>query len=371
MLRMKKRSLILAIVLIAALAVILPGCGKEEQSLEGLYIATFDLKGGTLETPTSSVGTKINFAYHPGTVVLDPCELNGYKLFRTGYVFTGWYTDESCTESSKWDFDSYINSEKLTLYAGWKVAIKHTYTVYYFDEDNTQIKLGEYEVEPGDKFDDWRRLAKNGRIGYTPLGFFSDPECTVAWDTSFTHPGEENVDLEVPVYVSYLKGNWTFVDSLATFERAISDNASIQLTADIDCAGAVLSFGDYGGKIAGNGHTISNFRVEKSKRGTTYLCSIFNNLLNEAEIFDVSFTGVTYDLSGTQNATELKVAALAVSCQGKGTIEVTISNVTIQGNIVTDYTGEITKANEFVYDIAGNAEVTVGDGCSVNVTINN
>ncbi len=370
MLRMKKRSFIFAILLIAVLAVVLPGCGREEQSLEGLYIATFELKGGTLETPTSSVSTKINFAYHPNTVVLNPCELNGYKLFRTGYVFTGWYTDESCTESSKWDFDSYISSEQLTLYAGWKVAIKHTYTVYYFDEDNTQVKLGEYEVKPGDKFEDWRRFARS-RTGYTPIGFFSDPECTVEWDSDFIHPGVENVDLEVPVYVSYLKGIWSFVDSFETLEKAISNGSNIQLIADVDCEGQTLPFVDYGGEFAGNGHTISNFKVNKTKRASTYLCSIFNNLSNGAKISDVSFVGVTYDLSGTQSANEVKVAALAVVCQGKGSVEATISNVTIQGNIVTDYTGDITKANELVYDIASNAEVTVSGNCSVNVTVNN
>ncbi len=366
---MKKSNLIFVILLVAALAVILPGCGKEEQSLDGLYIATFELAGGTLETPTSSVSTKINFAYHPDTVVLDPCALNGYKLFRTGYVFTGWYTDESCTESSKWDFDSYISSEQLTLYAGWKVAIKHTYTLYYLDENDNQVSLGEYEVEPGAQFEDWRYFAKK-RTGYTPLGYFSDPQCTVAWDTSFTHPGGEE-DLEVPIYVDYLKGIWTFVDSFETFKRAISNGASIQITADFDCGGAALSLGDYGGEIAGNGHTVSNFKIEKLKRGSSYLCAIFNNLLNGAKIHDVSFTGVTYDLMGTQNASELKVAALAVVCQGKGSIEASISNVTIEGNIITDYTGEITKANEFVYDIADNAEVIVSGDCSINVTVNN
>lgn len=365
---MKKKYLIFAVVLTVALAALLSGCGKEEQSLDGLYIATFELQGGTLETPTSSVRTKINFAYHPGTVVLNPCELNGYKLFRNGYVFTGWYTDQSCTESSKWDFDSLISTEKITLYAGWKEAIKLSYNLYYFDENNNQVSLGEYEVESGDTFNDWRYLAKS-RIGYTPLGFFSDPECTTAWDPSFAHPGTDT-DLEVPVYVSYLKGIWTFVDSLEALEDAISANANVQLTADIDCEGAVLSLGDYGGELAGNGHTVSNFKLEKSKRGNTYSCSIFQNLMNGAKISNVSFTGVTYDLSGTAEATELKVAALAVSCQGKGNIEVTISNVTVQGNIVTDYTDTLAKKNEFIYDVANNADVVTDGDCGIEITVN-
>jgi uncharacterized repeat protein (TIGR02543 family) len=139
---MRKINLIFALVLTVVLTVMLSGCGKDEQSLEGLYIATFELEGGTLETPTSSVSTKINFAYHPDTVVLNPCELNGYKLSRNGYVFTGWYTDKSCTESSKWNFDSFIRDEKLTLYAGWKEAIKLSYGLYYFDENNSRVSLG-------------------------------------------------------------------------------------------------------------------------------------------------------------------------------------------------------------------------------------
>lgn len=365
---MKKHCLIFIVVLLAALTVLLSGCGKEEQSLEGLYVATFELKGGTLETPTSSVSTKINFAYHPGTVVLNPCEMNGYKLSRNGYVFTGWYTDESCTESSKWDFKSLINNEKLTLYAGWKEAIKLSYTLYYFDDQNQKVALGEYEVESGDAFQDWRYVAKS-RIGYTPLGYFSDPECEVAWDKDFAHPGTDE-DLEIPVYVKYLKGIWTIVDNSDAFETAVSAGANIWLTADIDCQGEVLSLGDYGGELAGNGHTIQNFTVEKSKRNTTYSCSVFNNLLNGANIHDVSFTNVTYDLNGIQNASEIKLAALAVSCQGKGNIEVKISNVTVTGNIVTDYNGDLTKKNEFVYDVASNAEVVTDGACQATVTVN-
>ena len=114
---MKRNYFILAAILLIAV-LILSGCGREEQSLEGLYIATFELQGGTLETPTSSVSTKINFAYHPGTYVLDPTELNGYKLFRNGFVFTGWYTDHGCSEL--WDMDVDTIQSNMTLYAGWQ-----------------------------------------------------------------------------------------------------------------------------------------------------------------------------------------------------------------------------------------------------------
>lgn len=366
---MRKINLLFVMILIAVLAVCLPGCGMKEQSLDGLYVVTFELGGGTMETATASTDTSIKFGYHPGTLVLDPCEMNGYKIFRNGYIFTGWYTDESCSESSKWNFDTLLSEEQLTLYAGWKKAVKLTYALYYFDENNEQKLLGEYEVTPGKTFDDWRRLAKS-RIGYTPLGYFSDPECSVEWDKSFAHPGQEE-DLEVPVYVNYLKGIWTFVNTFEDFEKAISNGANIQLNADIDGNGKTLALNDYGGILEGNGHTVSNFKMEKLKRNKTYSCSIFNNLLDGAKISNVTFSDVTYDLSGTQEATEIKLAALAVSCQGKGNIEVTISNVKIEGNVVTDYTGELTKTGELIYDVATNAEVVKDGNCDIQITINN
>ena len=90
----RKKSLILtfSVLLIAVMAFTLSACGNEGQSLEGKNIVTFELTGGTLELKPSSVDTKINFAYHPGTYILDPAQIPGYKLFRQEYNFTGWYT---------------------------------------------------------------------------------------------------------------------------------------------------------------------------------------------------------------------------------------------------------------------------------------
>lgn len=359
---MKRNYLILAVILIAVLTLTLSGCGREEQSLEGLYIATFELQGGTLETPSSSVNTKINFANHPGTYVLDPCELNGYKLFRIGYVFTGWYTDPSCTPSSKWDFDTLLNQEQLTLYAGWKEAVNLTYTLYYVNEEGNEVELGKYEVSSGEKFKDIKNYA-NTREGYTPFGYYSDPECTVEWDDNFAHPGQDE-DLSVPVYVDYIEGRWTFVDTLSEFKNAISAGNNIYLTADIDCAGETLSLGTYGGELNGNGFSVSNFTVKKS--GTAYVsCSIFTNLEDGAIIRDVSFKDVTYDVSGVSgNVQKLKVAALAVKVGNA-----TISNVSVEGTVVTNYTGDLLPENLPMYYETG-SDSTV-DMTGVNsITIN-
>jgi uncharacterized repeat protein (TIGR02543 family) len=361
---MKRNYLILVVILVAVLTLTLSGCGRDEQSLDGLYIATFELMGGTLETPTSSVSTKINFAYNPGTYVLDPCELSGYKLFRTGYVFTGWYTDESCTASSKWDFGTLLNQEKLTLYAGWKKAVNITYSVCYVDEDGQTVTLGKYDVANGDKFEDWRNFAKI-RANYTPLGYYSDPECTVEWDNSFTHPGNDT-DCDVPVYVSYMQGKWTFVSTAAALRNAISLGENVYLTADIDCGGEILSLGDYSGEFNGNGFTVSNFKV--TKKGTAIVsCAIFTSLGDGAIIRDVSFSGVIYDLSGVgSNISKLKVAALAVKVGSA-----TVSGVSIEGTFVTNYTGTLLPTElSLYYETTASADV-VENGNSVVVEIVN
>lgn len=366
---MKKSNLIFVIILLVALTVILSGCGREEQSLDGLYIATFELAGGTLETPTSSVDKNINFAYHPGTYVLDPVSLNGYKIMKLGYDFTGWYTDPACTPESKWDFTSVIDTEHITLYAGWRESIYFTYNVCYVDKDGKTQILGTYDVQPGDVFNDTKGY-NNNRGGFTALeGYYSDLNCTVAWDDSFTHPGGES-SVAINVFVKHIEGVWALVDTKEEFANAIAGGQNVQLMADIDFGGDVLDLGEYDGVIAGNNHTVSNFTVKCDISVSQYThkskvtCAIFDNLANGAEISDISFTGVKYDLTGLSDVSDIssfELAALSLNCNGKGNISVIISNVTIEGTIVTDYQGDIPAVSEFIYSVSDKADVEVTD----------
>ena len=359
---MKRNYLIFAIILIAALTLILSGCGREEQSIDGLCVTTFELEGGTLETPTSSVSTKINFAYHPGTYVLDPTKLNNYKLTKIGYDFTGWYTDKELTK--KWDFNTVIYQEKLTLYAGWEESVNITYTVCYVNENGETVELGTYKVKSGAKFKDTSNYAST-RKGYTFLNhYYSDPECQDEWDNNFIHPGKDT-DLDVPVYVNYIEGTWALVDTLSAFKNAVSAGKNVYLLKDIDCGGATLSFNRYSGELNGNGYTVSNFKTVKSGSAIVS-CSIFMDLLDGAIIRDVAFTGVTYEVKSlSSNVSKIKIAALAASAAGK----VTITNVTVQGTVDTDYKGELPEANIFVSDVKDGAVLTVTGENNVDITI--
>ena len=164
-----------------------------------------------------------------------------------------------------------------------------------------------------------------------------------------------------------MKGKWTFVDSLSAFKSAISAGENIHLTADIDCQGDTLSLNDYSGELNGNGFSVSNFTVKK--KGTAIVsCAIFNNLGDGAIIRDITFSGVNYDLTGvTGSAQKLKVAALAVKVGN-----VTVSGVSIEGSLVTNYSGELLALEvPMYYETTENAVVdTNGNEVGVTIVVN-
>ena len=358
---MKKRSLIFFLLVVATLTLLLSGCGGERQNLDGKNIVTFELSGGRLETKTSQVDTKIHFAYYPDTYILNPAEIPGYKLTRAGYVFTGWYKTAECLESDKWDFDSTLfSTETLTLYAGWKKAISYTYAVCYTNGETVET-LGVYEATQGGKFEDWRNIA-NKREGYTAIGYYQDAALQTPWDDSFTHPGGEE-DLEIPVYVDYIPGEWNLVSTYDQLRSALSAGQNVYLTADINCDGAALSVSSaYKGIFEGNGYTVSNFTVAKTGTMLNPGCAIFNELSEGAEIRNVTFADVAYSFMDVNQAMSVKVAALAKKATGK----VVISNVTITGTMTTNYTGELTSLNVAFFEDDGMVE---SENFTANITV--
>ena len=343
---MKRKILILTVLiaLFAALTVLLSGCVGDVDPTAGKNVVTFEINGGILSYGTSSTGGSINYAYHPGTYVKDPTGFPNYKIIRDGYNFTGWYTSADCKPNEKWDFSTPLNVEKLTLYAGWEVAIKYTYSIGYVDGDNL-VTLGTYKVSANERFDDWRNYA-NTRKDYTANGYFSDPECTIPWDGSFTHPGGDS-DLDVRVYVSYIEGNWKLCDTYEKLKSALN-SGNVYLTADIDCGGAELHISDDFDKIfEGNGFKVTNFTVSKTGSGVNPRCAIFRRLVTGAEIRNVSFENVTYRFFEISDNASVKanVASLAVSLESG----VTITNVSIKGTMETDYSGELPCLEKVYY----------------------
>ena len=349
---MKKAYLVLLALLVVALAALLPGCSSNQDELEGKYVATFELNGGTLDLKSTSVKTNINYAYEPGSLIIDPTNPAWtYKLFRPGYVFTGWYTSQECLPNQKWDFATgTITTEKLTLYAGWEKEIVYTYSVCYVEGETTH-QLGQYKVSAGAKFEDYQKFA-NKREGYTANGFYADAAFTTAWDFNTVHPGGD-VDTDIQVFVDYIEGDWIIVDSYEKLKNSIG-KGNIYLTNDIDCGGQVLSLGrEFGHIFEGNGYSVKNFTVEKSGSALMPSVSVFQSLTAGAEIRNVKFENVTFTFFGVEKATKIKVAALA-----KEGTDCVISNVSITGTIETDYTGEFERLEEACYEESSTAAIT-------------
>lgn len=355
---MTKKYLILLALVAITLTLILSGCGRGGQSLEGMYRVTFEANGGRLDVGTTAV-EQLKHAYDPGSYMIDPAEYGNYEITRPGYIFTGWYTSEACLEGDKWDFATdTIDVEQLTLYAGWEKEIVYTYTICYTEGEEVKT-LGTYKVKEGDKLNDHRNYA-NKRENHTAMGYFADAACQTPWDPETVHPGGD-VDTDVRVYVDHIEGEWKLVDSYETLMAAI-DTGNVYLLCDIDCGGKELSIsGTYTRIFQGNGYKISNFVVNKTNSKVMPAVSIFNAIATGAEIRDVSFENVTFNYMDVDGASRYKVAALAKEASGG-----LVSNVSVSGKIVTNYTGELPTLNEAFYEVKNAADVT---DFTANITV--
>jgi uncharacterized repeat protein (TIGR02543 family) len=370
---MKKLLTLISIIALAlTLTLLLSGCSGRTDELEGKNIVTFMVNGGVLNYGTSSTKTSVNFAYYPGTYILDPsADIPNYSISRSGYDFTGWYTDEACTPSSKWDFDTIFDKSSLTLYAGWEKSIRHTYSVYYVDEETGEaVKLGDYSALAGDTFSDWKDVAEE-RENYTCIGFYSDKELTTPWDDTFTHPGGES-DLDITVYADYIKGEWKLAGNFEQLKHAVL-SGNVYLTADIDCQGKDFSIGTYSGIFQGNGYKVSNFKVAKSGGASTPTSGIFKKLAATAQILNVTFENVTYSFTDIKESTATiqvtpKVASLTVDMQAGAKVD----GVTITGTLITNYTGELNCLNSVYYYAETPDEAVmagVSDNFSASITV--
>lgn len=357
---MKKKYLMLLALVVVTLTLLLSGCGGEQDELAGKYIATFELNGGKLDIGSTEVDSKIYYAYAPAAYLIDPATYGNYKISRPGYLFTGWYKDPACSESTKWDFKTEtITSEQLTLYAGWEKEIIYTFSVCYQDGEETKI-LGSYTVSADGAFEDYRKFADK-REGFTALGYYQDADCTIPWTKNNKHPGGET-DTDVKVYVDYIEGEWIVVDSYTKLQSAVG-KGNIYLTADIDCEGKSFQFRNaFRYVFEGNGHTVRNFTVEKFGTARAPECAIFAELGANAVIRNVSFTDVIFNYVGVSNEAikERKVAALAVLA----TEGFTVSGVSVSGKLVTDYEGDLPTSGNMIYEGYDNAP-----GFTANVVI--
>lgn len=280
------------------------GCDNNSDEPKGVKII-YELEGGVYKNCLNPIRFYFEFDEEDMMYIQDPTTLTNDAVTRSGYTLEGWYTDKNYTK--KWDFDKdQVSKEGITLYAKWKKNIIYKYNVCYYDKQNNLQIINSYEVQAGEKFNDYLNYAKKRNDGlYTPIRFLN--ESGEVWDENFTHPGGDS-NLEINVIVEYIEGDFALVSTAEQLRQ--NKNRNIYLLNDIDLGGEEFPLKDYRYKLVGNGKTISNCIVttNPTKYGlsvdhtqddqNSLYVSLFGNIKN-ATIMDVTFDNVVFEIKST------------------------------------------------------------------------
>lgn len=96
----------------------------------------------------------------------------------TGYAFAGWYTDKNCTNA--YDFRSKVTGN-ISLYAKWNIA----YTVSFDSNGGSSVAAQSVNYNTAAS-----KPADPSMTGYTFAGWFTDKDCTTAYDFSSKVTGD-------------------------------------------------------------------------------------------------------------------------------------------------------------------------------------
>ncbi|MCD8309200.1 MAG: InlB B-repeat-containing protein [Clostridia bacterium] len=147
------------------------------------YTVTFVLYDSTTETQTVTSGDT-------ATVPSDP--------ERSGYVFSGWYSDSACTTS--FDFSTEITAD-TSVYAGWtEVAEGYVAITYMWNYEGA----GVYKVVTIEYNTRLTSLEAAARSGYIQKGWYTDADCTTEYVA-----GSGRVTENLTLYAKWYKG-YTF-----------------------------------------------------------------------------------------------------------------------------------------------------------------
>lgn len=346
---MKRKFAIIILVLIMSLCTAVGCSNGNKKDTTGMVKVVYHLEGGVYRNCTEPVVMYYGFEAGTENKIKDPgaedkkdrpkTDDANAQVKRDAYELDGWYRvktgeGEDAEYSDKWNFATdKVTSAGVELYAKWVPVIRYAYNVCYIDENGSKVVLGSYTVNAGDKFEDTRNF-KNKRSGYTALDGFFDADGN-PWDENFVHPGGET-DTEIDVFAKYERGE--FVQVYTAEELIANRTKDIMLMADIDFGGKEFAgFGDYKKIFRGNGHTISNFKLQFDPSAYIYdedlgdedgtLCiSLFGNM-REAVVQDVTFENFEIEINYVISYSLIKkiiVAPLCVKAENS-----TVSNVTV------------------------------------------
>lgn len=311
----------------------------------------FDANGGIFTTNTYVITDSFNVSeIQPGSdgkvqIPLispdDPRRGNdAFTAVNNGHFLVGWYAVREETVDAqgasvtkyteKWEFgtdtlsidpdEEYsATAPVITLYAVWLPMFKVEFysmdsgeflSELSFDPTNMeQILVPQWSEETGTiQMYDFPQ-----RSGYTFQKAYYDAAGTMPVDTeSVVHPGSVDYsngvakDPVLKLYVDWTEGEWYRIYNAEQFLDNASVNGCYEIYADLDFTDEIwptaLMYGNFSGKILGNGYTFRNLTVEQTNNSKVN-AGLFGHITESAQISDLTFDNVTFTIkSGTRVA---------------------------------------------------------------------
>lgn len=348
--RIKKVALgllTLAIVMVAA------GCSTEPTPYEtnnadGFTVSVkYDANGGIFTTNTSVIVDSYNVSEmdknadgQAQIALLAPDNAvrgnDAFTAIYNGHFLAGWYAertqnaDGTYTYAKPWDFAAdrltvdpngvYAAEEPvITLYAAWiplfEMAFYSLDTGEYLESytydptTDKQLRIPQWNEETGTiEMYDFPE-----KSGYTYQAAYYDAQGMKALEgETVVHPGTvdratgtaQNTVLNV--YVDWTEGEWYRIYTAEQFLDNASVNGHYEIFADLDFEDEYwptsLMYGNFGGEILGNGHTLKNITFAQTNNSKAN-AGLFGQLTEEAVISDVTFENVSFTIeAGTRVA---------------------------------------------------------------------
>lgn len=334
-----------------ALTMTLVACNNGNGPAHYDYLVTFNYNLGDLNS--NATNQQIGLLGENPLVQIWPGFTNGEVTIEeyavNGYYIEGWYLPKSFNDDGtpvkdekgfvllgeKWDFEYDRVSESFTLYAN----LQKKPCIRFVDRATGNLvegTSGYIERVPGERAFKPSESAAPTISGKTFLGKYYT---TIDGDTEFTWPyrmGKEDVF----VYVSFLDGEWAFVNNETEFLRMVGANRNIYLQKNLDFSSyneytpGFSGVANYSGILEGNNHTISNItrKFTASKNDTNGFGGVFNTLGATAHIRNVSFLNINISSFGVNSSyvgVDVYVGLLAYAAEAGAKI----SNVTITGTL--------------------------------------
>lgn len=347
---MKKRSLLLAIVLliVCATSITLCACNKTKKA-DYDYLVTFDYNYGNIDAncPTQYLGVKKN-----SLVGIKPTPES--KTFTqgtvTGYYLEGWYTAQVDSEGKpvvdevtnmvkldkKWDFETMRVNSDITLYAN----LLRIPTISFVDRATKQEVLKYNTWDPTTVINRLSDALAPKKDNYTLYDYY----VAETGDERFVWPFTVGTE-DKTIYVEFIEGTWDIVKTAREFKNGITNNKKIYLDADIDFSNERTLWNEraiFNGTINGNGHKVTGMkRTITFANDTKEYGGLFFALGENCNISDITFevdATIEIDHKTKEYVVGLFANSIAAGARLKNVILKGTLNCSFNGNLNTTVT---------------------------------